>query len=121
MERRLMIIIVILALCLGPTNKKLAEYGPVYENVICDVKYFKTTECTTVELDFLKEDYCCKECPDPDGQENPVPENSISCSYIRNESTDGQPDFSTQLHNPSPMLVKYKYHLHMRQILLKIL
>ncbi|XP_039254027.2 uncharacterized protein LOC120331066 [Styela clava] len=85
MELLLMILLILTPQCMGLVLPKPAEYGPVSENYICDVNYFKTTDCKTIELDFLKDEFCCKKCPD--GQKNPFPQHSISCSGIKEQPT----------------------------------
>nr|XP_039254027.1 uncharacterized protein LOC120331066 [Styela clava] len=93
MELLLMILLILTTLCMGLVLPKPAEYGPVSENYICDVNYIKTTDCETIELDFLKDEYCCKKCPD--GRKNPFPQHSISCSDIKEQPT-------TELENTTP-------------------
>nr|XP_039251059.1 uncharacterized protein LOC120328590 [Styela clava] len=77
------------------TEQHQAEYGPVSEDDICNVNYFKTTgtNCNTVKFDFPKEEYCCKPCRD--GQENPYPEHRNSCSNIADQTTTGQTEIYT--------------------------
>ncbi|XP_077969791.1 uncharacterized protein LOC120328590 [Styela clava] len=77
------------------TKQPQAEYGPVSEDDICNVNYFKTTgtNCNTVKFDFPKEEYCCKPCRD--GQENPNPEYSNSCTDIAVQTSTGQSELYT--------------------------
>ncbi|XP_077970187.1 uncharacterized protein LOC144424618 [Styela clava] len=78
------------------TEQHQAEYGPVSEDDICNVNYFKTTgtNCNTVKFDFPKEEYCCKPCRD--GQENPYPEHRNSCSNIATTTSQTEVYTTTQ-------------------------